>query len=147
MPHRKEAVAFVERYQATELERVHFLFADKTGQSVIIGAYEGKITYTWKTQAHQVLTNFNIVDPEYGGEQPCPRFATAQDLLSQNADPMEVLRQTTQGDLTVYTTLFDLTAGVVQVSYRANFTKIASFSLSQEWSKGAHNVLLSDIFR
>lgn len=141
-----EAVAFVERYQVPELERVHLLFADKTGQSVIIGAYEGKLTYTWKTQPHQVLTNFNIVDPEYGGEQPCPRYATANALLGKGVDPMDVLRQTTQGELTVYTTLIDLTDGVVNVGYLADFSRMASFSLQKEW-KHPRDVVLRDLFR
>lgn len=141
-----DAIAFVERYQVPELERVHLLFADKTGQSVIIGAYEGKLTYTWKTQPHQILTNFNIVDPEYGGEQPCPRYATAHTLLGKGVDPIEVLRQTTQGELTVYTTLIDLTDGVLDVGYLADFTHLVSFSLRQEWQR-PHEVLLSDLFR
>lgn len=140
-----EAIAFVERYQVPELERVHLLFADKTGQSVIIGAYEGKLTYTWKTQPHQVLTNFNVVDPEYGGEQPCPRYAAANVLLGKGVDPMDVLRQTTQGELTVYTTLVDLTDGVLQVGYLADFSRLVSFSLQKEWQH-PRDVALRDLF-
>lgn len=139
-----EAIAFIGRYQIPELERVHLMFADKTGNSVIVGAYEGKITYTWKTQPFQVLTNFNIVDPEYGGEQPCPRFATATTLLGRGADPFDVLRQTTQGELTVYTSLFDLTAGTLQVSYQADFSKVMRYSLVQEWKLGNHSIRLSE---
>lgn len=144
----QEAVAFVARYQVPELERVHLLFADRTGQSVIVGAYDGKLTYTWKTLAYQTLTNFNIVDPEYGGEQPCPRFATANRILSQpGADAIkqatEVLQETTQGELTVYTTLFDLTAGTFRIFYLGDFTNPLSFDLVSELQREAHAVSLA----
>lgn len=142
----QEAVAFVERYQVPELERVHLLFADKSGQSVILGSYEGRITYTWKSQPIQVLTNFNIVDPEYGGEQPCPRFATANTMLNNGANPIDVLRQTTQGQLTVYTTLVDLTSGTLQVGYLSDFSHMKTFSLRQEWPH-PRQIVLSDLFR
>ncbi len=148
----QEAVTFINKYQVPELESVHLLFADRSGQSVIVGAYDGKLTYTWKNKPFQVLTNFNIVDPEYGGEQPCPRFATANSILtSADGDPMEtaatVLKQTTQGQLTVYSTLFDLTAGSVRVYYLADFSRSLSFNLADELAKGGHDLSLSREFR
>lgn len=144
-----EAVAFIDRYQVPELEEVHILFADRTGQSVIVGAYDGNLTYTWKSKPYQVLTNFNIVDPEYGGEQPCPRFATATRILSSpGKDPVEtaeqVLEQTTQGKLTAYSTLFDLTSGSFRIYYTADFSRHLSFSIPDELKKEAHDVLVSE---
>jgi len=148
----RQAVAFVEKYQVPELEQVHILFADRSGQSVIVGAYDGKLTFTWKSKTFQTLTNFNIVDPEYGGEQPCPRFATANEILSKpGTDPVkqatEVLKQTTQGELTVYSTLFDLTAGTLQVYYLADFSRHLTYDLKQEWKQPAHEVIVADALR
>lgn len=148
----QEAVVFVDRYKVPELEQVHILFADRSGQSVIVGAYDGKLTHTWKKQPYQVLTNFNIVDPEYGGEQPCPRFATATRILSgPSKDPMEtarrVLEETTQGQLTVYSTLFDLSAGVFSIYYTADFGRSLRYSIADELKRGPHHVLLSQELR
>lgn len=148
----KEAVAFIERYQVPDLERVHLLFADRSGQSVIVGAYDGKLTVTWKSTSFQTLTNFNIVDPEYGGEQPCPRFATANEILSKpGTDPMkqalDVLKQTTQEELTVYTTLLDLTASTLQVYYLGDFTKHLTFDLKKKWKAKPHDVIVADAMR
>lgn len=149
-----EAVAFIDRYAVPELEQVHILFADKSGQSVIIGTYDGKLTYTWKSKPFQVLTNFNIVDPEYGGEQPCPRFATATQLLSKTpstADPMkvaqEVLEQTTQGQLTAYSTLFDLTTGRFRIFYTADFSRSLGYSIAEELRRGKHDVIVSQAMK
>ena len=142
-----DAVSFIRKYRIPDLERVHLFFADRSGQSVIVGAYDGELTFTWRNKPFQVLSNFNIVDPEYGGEQPCPRFAAATQILSGSGDPMtmakQVLQQTTQGDLTVYSTLFDLTTGSAEVFYMGNFAKSVSFNLSNELKKGIHDVLLS----
>lgn len=148
----RQAVAFLEKYQVPDLEQVHILFADRSGQSAIVGAYDGKITVTWKSKAFQTLTNFNIVDPEYGGEQPCPRFATANEILSKpGTDPVQqatdVLKQTTQGELTVYSTLFDLTAGTVRVYYLADFSKHLTFDLKKEWKLPSHEVIVADALR
>lgn len=148
----QEAVVFINKYQLPELESVHLLFADRSGQSLIVGAYDGKLTYTWKNKPFQVLTNFNIVDPEYGGEQPCPRFAKANSILtSATGNPMEtaaaVLKQTTQGELTVYSTLFDITTGSVRVYYLADFSRSLTFNLADELAKGGHDILMSKQFR
>jgi hypothetical protein len=144
----REALDWIGKYQVPELEKVHLFFADRTGQSVIVGAYEGQLTYTWKNQPYQVLTNFNILDPEYGGEQPCPRFAAATKILTPaDADPMvaakTALEQTTQGKLSVYSTLFDLTNMTVQVFYEADFSKSVMYDIPKELKKGGHNYLLS----
>lgn len=142
----QEALDQIGKYQMPELEKVHIFLADRTGQSVIVGAYEGKLTYTWKTGPFQVLTNFNIVDPEYGGEQPCPRFAAATKVLTPDGDPMKAaksaLEQTTQGKLSVYSTLVDLTNMTVQVFYEADFSKSLTYDLKKEWAT-EHNVILS----
>ncbi len=148
----QEAVAFVQKYKVPELEKVHLLFADRSGQSVIVGAYDGTLTLTWKTVFYQVLSNFNIVDPEFGGEQPCPRFATATKILTGNITEQReaaklVLQQTTQGELTVYSTLFDLTEGTVEVFYIGNFSKSIILNLRNELALGPHVKLLSKQLR
>lgn len=144
-----DAVAFIKRYKIPDFERVHIFLADRSGQGVIVGAYDGKLTFTWRTNPFQVLTNFNIVDPEYGGEQPCPRFAAATQILSGSGDPMnlakQALQKTTQGELTVYSSLFDLTTGTVDVFYIGNFSKPFSFNLKEELKKGPHDILLSKL--
>lgn len=144
----QEALDWIGKYQVPELEKVHIFLADRSGQSVIVGAYEGKLTYTWKTQPFQVLTNFNIVDPEYGGEQPCPRFAAATRILAPaDSDPMAAaktaLEQTTQGKLSVYSTLIDLTNMTVQVFYEADFSRSVTYDLNKELQKGKHTEVLS----
>jgi len=141
----EEAVAFIKKYKVPDLERVHLLFADRSGKSVIVGAYDGALTFTWRDKPFQVLTNFNIVDPEYGGELPCPRFATATKILS-GQDPMKhvktILAETTQGELTVYSNLYDLTTQTVEVFYLGDFSKSLTFNLHDELKKGAHGIML-----
>lgn len=94
-------------------------------------------------------TNFNILDPEYGGEQPCPRFATATKALANpGVDPLEAarntLKQTTQGLLTVYSSIYDLRAGTVTVFSEGDFSRSRTFDLEKELKQGPHALLVSE---
>ena len=38
-----EAMGYVEKYKIPEIEDMHILFADKKGNSAVVGVYDGKL--------------------------------------------------------------------------------------------------------
>lgn len=150
----EQAITYVSKYKIPEIEDIHLLFADKAGHSAIIGVYNKKLNIYRNTHNYQLLTNFNIADPSYGGEEPCKRFAAADALLhvdsSATVDNVQkILSYTHQGDLTVYSNIYDLKAGevyVYSVYTRNNFTNKVKLNLAKELEKGRHTISIRKLF-
>src|SRR5262249_33803644 len=123
-----DAIGYVEKYKIPEMEDVHILFADKRGNSAVAGVYDGKLQIHKRDGQHQLLTNFNLSNPSYGDEQPCPRFAMAEKMLSVDSsaavDNVEkILSKTHQDKLTVYSNIYNLSTGDVYVYNHADFSR------------------------
>jgi hypothetical protein len=54
---------------------------------------------------------------------------------------------THQSDLTVYSNIYNLTSGEVDVYNRADFTRRVKFNLSAELKKGRHVVSIPSLFK
>jgi penicillin V acylase-like amidase (Ntn superfamily) len=147
-----EALDYVKKYKIPEIEDVHILFADKKGNSAVVGVYDGKLQIHERNGDHQLLTNFNLNDPSYGGEAPCQRFATAEKMLTADSSVTienleKILSKTHQDALTVYSNIYNLSSGEVYVYSRADFTKKVKLNLLAELKKGKHSVSISSLFR
>ena len=147
----EEAVDFVSQYQLPELEEVHILFADKSGTSVIMGAYDGVLTFHQKQDRFQLLTNFNPTDPSYGGEASCERYGSALEMLKVNQEATvenvrNILSATHQDELSVYSNIYDLTGGDVFIYQLGNFEQVSHFNLKEELRKGRHSFPVPDLF-
>ena len=138
-----QAVALVQQYKIGEIESIHLLFADKWGNSAIVGVYDNKLQIHKRNGAYQLLTNFNITNPSYGDEPPCRRFQTAERLLHEDSSVTafnleKILSQTHQEGLTAYSNIYNLTTGEITVYSHANFKKKIRFRLSTELAHGKH---------
>jgi len=150
-----EAIAYVEKYRIPEMEDIHVMFADKKGNSAAIGVYEGKLQIHHRVGNYQLLTNFNLSNPSYGGEQKCMRFAAADSMLhidsSATIDNVQkILAQTHQEELTVYSNIYNLTTGevyVYSVENRKDFTNKIKINLKKELLKGKHSVAIPKLFK
>ena len=147
-----EAVSYVQKYKIPEMEDVHILFADKKGNSAVIGVYDGKLQIHKRQGNHQLLTNFNITNPSYGDEPVCKRFETTEKMLgvdsSVTIDNVEkILAKTHQDALTVYSNIYNLTSGEVYVYNHADFTKKVKLNLLNELRKGKHAVRIDVLFK
>jgi choloylglycine hydrolase len=147
-----EALGYVEKYKIPEIEDVHILFADKKGNSAVVGVYDGKLQIHRRAGNHQLLTNFNLTEPSYGDEPPCQRFAAAEKMLGSDSSATvenleKILSMTHQSDLTVYSNIYNLTSGEVYVYNRADFTRRVKFNLSAELKKGKHVVSIPSLFK
>lgn len=147
-----DAIRYVEKYKVPEMEDIHVLFADKKGRSAVVGVYDGKLQIHRRNGEHQLLTNFNLNNPSYGDEQPCPRFAIAQRMLiadsSAAIDNVEkILSKTHQDKLTVYSNIYNLTSGDVYVYNHADFSRKIKLNLTNELKKGTHSIRLDRLFK
>lgn len=147
-----EAVSYVKKYQIPEIEDIHVLFADRKGNSAVVGVYGGRLNVYKRTGNYQLQTNFNPADPSYGDEQPCQRFATAEKLLAVDSSATvenleKILSQTHQDDLTVFSGIYNLTKGELYVYGRADFTKRVKLNLAIELKKGKHSVPVTQLFK
>ncbi|GAB2568946.1 linear amide C-N hydrolase [Spirosoma areae] len=147
-----EAISFLQRYRLPDLERVHMTLADKSGASVVLGAYDGKLVLH-KRMGHsfQLLTNFNLSDPDYGNEPVCERYQMATVLLAADSSATRVnatriLAKTHQGELTVYSNVYDLTTGDVWIYQHADFRRAVRINLTHELRKGSRRQRLSALF-
>lgn len=147
-----EAIRYVEKYKIPEIEDVHILFADKKGNSAVIGVYDGKLQIHKRNNEYQLLTNFNLTNPSYGDEQPCPRFATAEKMLAEDSavtveNIEKILSKTHQDKLTAYSNIYNLTSGEVYVYNHANFSKKIKLNLANELKKGKHALRINSLFK
>jgi choloylglycine hydrolase len=146
----EEAITYVQRYRVAEIERVHVLFADSLGNSAIVGVYDGKLTVHRNKTSYQLLTNFNIANPTFGGEPVCRRFKIAEAMLTQDSSVTvdnlkNILSRTHQDKLTVYSNIYNLSKREVYVYSKINFDREIKVNLEQELKKGKHALKISDI--
>lgn len=146
------ALAYIKTYKVPEIENIHVLLADKSGASAIVGVYNKELKIYHRAGNHQLLTNFNIADPSYGGEEPCKRFDTATQILLRDSSATvqnleTILSKTHQDELTAYSNIYNLTKAEVYVYYRHNFGERVKFTLNTELKKGTHKALLSSLFQ
>ncbi len=132
-----EALNQVKKYKIPEIKDVHILFADKKGNSAVVGVYDGKLQIHQRNGNHQLLTNFNLTNPSYGGEPVCQRFATVEKISSK----------THQDKLTVYSNIYNLITGEVYVYSHADFSKKIKLNLLQELKKGKHSSSIKSFFK
>jgi predicted choloylglycine hydrolase len=147
----EQAIAYTEQYRIPELEDIHILFADKNGNAAIVGVYDGKLQIHRRNRNYQLLTNFNISNPSYGGEEPCQRFATAEAMLKTDSTVSvnnleNILSKTHQDGLTVYSNIYNLTSGEVYVYSRTNFQRKAKLNLAAELKKGKRSIAIVKLF-
>ncbi len=151
----EEAVQYLQTYQVPELEDIHIMFADRQGHSAIVGVYNSELQVHLRKGNYQLLTNFNPSNPSYGGEPFCTRYAAADSMLHRDSaasveNIQKIFTKTNQEDLTIYSNIYDLSAGEVYIYSlysRKDFTNKIKMNLASELKKGRHNILLTSLFK
>ena len=149
-----QAIVYVQKYKISELEDIHVMFADKSGHSAVVGIYKEQLQIHRRTANYQLLTNFNLSNPSYGGEPVCQRYAAADSMIHLDSsvtinNVQKILSHTGQEELTVYSNIYNLTSGevyVYSVYTRRNFTKKVKINLVNELIKGKHSIRIKNLF-
>src|SRR5205823_6338954 len=130
----EEAVKLLETY-AFNFVQGQWMFADKTGDSVIIEAGEVILR---KKGNYQLMTNFlqSKVEAE---KVTCPRYKLVSQSLADNkevsVDLFRSLLRATAQQFTTCSTIFDLTNGEVYVNQKGDFVRTVKINLKHELGK------------
>jgi hypothetical protein len=141
----------LDRYEELSFPGVwngQVLFGDRHGDSVIIEP----LAVIPKAGSFQVATNFfqSEIPP---GERNDRRFVRATSMLDEAdgysadlvRDVLDVTHQ--EGSVnTVYSTVYDLGAGVIHLYYFHDFETEVTFDLGDELGQGVHGYDLSELF-
>jgi len=149
-----EVLEVFQRYDLAMMERFMLMFADATGDSVII---EGDRIIR-KSGGFQVVTNFyQSEDPTgrnaYGEGKSCSRFEVANHMLKgaervDLSDAREILDEVHIEGVsnTLYSNIYDLADRLIYVYNFHDFENEVVIDLSKELEKGPHVVDLPSLF-
>lgn len=143
------AVDHFERFDSPHLAASQFLFADASGDAVVIAWQpERGVVVTRSTAGTLVATNTTLEPATYR----CARHVRlSRELAGEGAAPerlargLEAVLQHGPGAFTSYTTVYDLKARVVVVYPLGNFSNALRFELDTELGKGRKKHRLGDL--
>lgn len=142
----EEALQVIEQYDLLFYGEHQFLFADRTGDSMILcPSPDGEMKVVRKEGVYQVITNFNVLNPGLG-HYPCRRYDNAVWMLKEieREDDLTVeyftliLKETHSGG-TTYSTIYDPVNGVVYLYNHHNFNWVVVFDVKDELEEGYHS--------
>lgn len=150
-----QAIEYIKKYKVPEIEDIHIMFADRKGNTAVVGIYKDSLRVHRRGRNYQLLTNFNPANPSAGGEPFCTRYAAADSMLQLDSSAtidnvQKILAQTSQDALTIYSNIYNLTTGDMYIySYytRNNFTRKVKLNLATELRKGRHSVPITQLFK
>jgi hypothetical protein len=126
-----EAIDILKQYNVHFAEVTgHLMIADATGKSAVVEFIDGRIEATPTNENWQVCTNHQICGmQEEENDQCCVRYRHASEQLakvSATADAnavMRVMESISKDEWTMWTSVYDLSAGEFCVAYRRHFDK------------------------
>jgi penicillin V acylase-like amidase (Ntn superfamily) len=134
------------------------MVADRNGNSAVIQWLNNELKIIRKEKPFQVITNFWLSAPELGN-YPCSRYDKANAMLQANnehsisyfasiLENVSQYRKNKKGKEvgTLYSNIYDLKNGVVDVYYKRNFNQKISFNLAAELKKGKRVYQLKELF-
>ncbi len=144
----EEVVQVFSRYNLEDLRRTVLMFADASGNSVIIEP-DAVIR---KKGSYQVQTNFHqsLPKPEYS----CDRFRIATDMLEKagpdiSVDLVRRILAATHAEgkyPTLYSNVYDLKRRVMYLYHFHNFENVVPIDLNAELKKGRRTLELPSLF-
>jgi hypothetical protein len=127
-----EALELIRQYNIEFVDTpVHFHIADKSGKSAVVEYLDNGISIVRDDKQWQVSTNYLFSE----AKQPdCWRYNKASESLTacegkKSADEAMLLLKNTSVDNTVWSVVYNLTTGKVNVALGKNYDKIYTFEL------------------
>jgi hypothetical protein len=126
-----EAIEILKQYNIHFAELTeHLMIADATGKSAIVEFIDGRIEVTPTKENWQVCTNHQICGlKEEENDECCVRYRHASEQLARSSAAadvdavMRVMESISKDGWTMWTSVYDLSAGEFCVAYRRHFDK------------------------
>lgn len=151
----EDAIDVFKKYNLFTLQKVKFLIADKSGNSVVIEwSKEGLQFLKGSDNHYQVSTNF--ITSNYKPENvPCYRYKIAMSMFEDNTNAPSVgffrgilsvthLEFTTP---TVYSNICNLETGDIYLYYFHNYEEVININLNKKLKAGKSKYLVSELFK
>jgi len=132
-----EAIVLVGKYNIDFAggPPLHYLIADRSGDSAVVEFIKGEISVLRNNQPWQVSTNFIITGTtSESAKAKCGRYRKASETLEQvngklsQREAMTLLKSVSQAS-TIWSTVYMLTTGSIQVVMGRNYDTLHSFNL------------------
>jgi choloylglycine hydrolase len=131
----EEAIDLIQSYNVRVDEPpIHYLLADRNGNSVIIEFVEGEMIVYRNDREWQIITNFIMTGSDAPQSAPCNRYDTVHQRLGDSQGrvslekAMELLEASSQ-DNTVWSAVYDLENLELYVSMQRDYGNIMNFKL------------------
>jgi hypothetical protein len=143
-----EALALLEQYDLTSLERAQFLLADRSGASAIVERNH----VIHRTGDYQIATNFrqSRIAPENAS---CPRYRAANRMLARpepiSVDLFRSILEATHQEgpsSTLYSTIYDLQTADVYLYLAHDYSRSVRINLHDQLKKGKQWIDLKTLF-
>ncbi len=144
----EEALAYLDQYHWTAMERACLILSDASGASAILEGDE----ILYKQGRYQVLTNF-YQSKTTAKEIGCTRFQIATEMLQAEAEisvdlfrrVLSAVRQEGRAQ-TVYSNIYDLKRQLVYLYHFHDFEHVIEIDLEAELEKGSRALYIPDLF-
>lgn len=130
-----EALNLIQKYNVDFADVcVHFHIADASGKSAIVEYVDGGVSVVRNDNPWQVSTNYLFSEPQ---QPDCWRYKTASKSLRQaqgnisQDKAMHLLKDTSQ-DTTVWSIVYNLDTGQINLVMGKNYDKVHTFSLKMK---------------
>lgn len=158
-----EAVAWLGRHDLRLLTGSHFLLGDKTGAAAVVELVDREMKVIPKGKAYIAATNFSFTKPE-AGNFPCPRFEAVKAalgdaapdpevtlegfrrLLEATAVPRTALPEEKREGGTLYSNIYDLTAGTVTLYRESRWSLPLTIDVAAWIAKGDAQYAMDGLF-
>jgi hypothetical protein len=130
----EEAVTILQQYNIEwgGGPPLHYLIADRSGQSALVEFYQGKIQVIPTDKPWHLATNFLVSSVGDHTAVQCPRYDTIDQRLSTSAgrldtaEAMQLLRDVSQPN-TQWSIVYDLSTGEVTVTMGREYSRTHTF--------------------
>jgi len=133
-----ETLDLFRKYNTEFVIPVHFHIADASGNSAIVEYVDGRIAVTRNDSPWQVSTNFLVSEVQpVGATSDCWRYNTAYESLSEadgdisQDEAIRLLERTSQ-DSTVWSIVYNLSTGEIQVAMGKDYEQLHTFKLEMK---------------
>jgi hypothetical protein len=136
-----EAIALMQDYNIYFPQAcTHYLFADASGDSAVVEYVNGEMVVIRNHEPWQVATNFLVAEEKpKGADSSCWRYNSAYEALNTAngklswEEAMSIASKASV-DTTLWSVVYNLTRGDIQVVVGRNYDRVHTFQLEMEGS-------------
>jgi len=142
----EEVNELISKYNLYFWSHSVWVFIDKAGRYLVVDGDSRTIG----NNVYFVQTNFRQSEINDEKDITCERYLKAMSLLKSrcevSTDYCKTLMDTVHTERTLYTTVYDLNAGTIELYYFHDYSKVVKFNINEELKKGNRVLSIPELF-